>query len=125
MMKLQFVKTSLVATVIALISGCASVVTDSATAINVQTTNGKEAKVFVDGQPYQVPGVVMAKKDGQDKIVTVEGEGCAKSTVIPKQIETAFWGNILIGGFLGSTTDSATDKMWTYNETVTIDCSGS
>lgn len=124
-MKLQFVKNSLVAGIIALSTGCASIVTDSATAINVQTSNGKEVKAYVDGQPYTVPGVVMATKDGQDKIVTVEGEGCEKSTVLKKEIETAFWGNILIGGLLGSTTDSATDKMWTYQENVTLNCSES
>lgn len=124
-MKLQFVKTSLIACSIALTSGCASIVSDSVAPINVLTTNGGEAKVFVDGQPYQVPGVVMAAKDGQNKVVMAEGNGCQKTTIIEKKVEPWFWGNILIGGLLGSTTDSATDKMWTYESDVTINCTGS
>lgn len=123
MMKL--LKGAAIAGALAITTGCASIITDETAAINVVTSNNQQATVSVDGQAYQVPGVVLATKDGQDKILVADGKGCDANTVVPTKIEGAFWGNILIGGLLGSTTDSATNKMWTYQETVTINCSGS
>lgn len=122
MMKLQLLKTTLVACIITATSGCASIVTDSTTAINVQTSNGQTVKVSMDGQQFNAPGTVLALKNGQDKVLLVEGDKCDSQTIVPKKIEAAFWGNILIGGFFGSTTDSSTAKMWTYQDTTTINC---
>lgn len=124
-MKLQVLKASVVASAIAVASGCASIVTDETTAVNVSTSNGQPAKITVEGQVYQAPGVIMMQKTGQDQVLVAEGNGCQHSTVVQKEVEPWFWGNIVFGGLLGSTTDNATNKMWTYQENVTISCTGS
>lgn len=105
-----------------LMTGCATILTDDTKAVNVSTSNGKEIQVTVDGTEHTVPGIVQFKKDGTDKIVTTSTEGCAKQTAANKKIEGAFWVNILTGGLFGSTTDSATDKMWTYDDNITVTC---
>jgi hypothetical protein len=91
--------------------------------VNIGTSNGKQTTVIVDGQQYQAPGMVYFKKDGADKmIVTKADSGCAAQTLAPRKIEYAFWGNAIVGGFFGSTTDATTNKMWGYEDSVTINC---
>jgi len=122
MKNLQIIKTVIASLALVIASGCASIVTDSQTAINVQTSNGQKVKVTVDGMQFDVPGVVIAQKNGMDKVLTTNDSKCASATIVPKKIEGAFWGNILAGGVLGSTTDSSTNKMWTYEEMAVINC---
>lgn len=123
MKTVQIFKTAIAAATLVLASGCASIVTDSTTAINVQTSNGQKVKVSMEGRQFDVPGIIVADKNGLDKMLVVENnEQCQTGTTVPKKIEGWFWGNILSGGFFGSTTDSSTDKMWTYQDTVVINC---
>lgn len=106
-----------------LLAGCASILTDDTTAVNVGTSNGKEVPVKIDGVVYNAPTVVHVKKSDKDKIITApSNSGCAKQTVMKRKVEDAFWVNILSGGPLGSTTDYATDKMWTYEDSVVVTC---
>ena len=107
---------------VTLFAGCASVVTENSKKVNVKTSNNQKATIMVDGATYEAPTVVTLVKDGTDKIISTDAEGCAKQTVATKKIEAAFWGNILIGGLIGSTTDSVGNKMWTYEDEVTISC---
>jgi len=123
MKNLQIIKTVIASLALVIASGCASIVTDSQTAINVHTSNGQKVKVTVDGMQFDVPGMVIAQKNGADKILTTNDSNCASATMVPKKIEGFFWANILIpGGLFGSTTDSSTNKMWTYEETAMITC---
>ena len=57
-----------------------------------------------------------------DKVVIVDNPECQKETSLKSSVAPIFFGNILIGGLLGSTTDAATQKMWKYEENVVIDC---
>ena len=43
-------------------------------------------------------------------------------TAVDKTITPVFFGNIIIGGFLGSTTDAVTGKMWDYEDDVVVTC---
>lgn len=115
-------KLLLAAGVVTMMSGCASIVTDGTSTINLQTTNGQTTQVTIDGQEFTAPGVVSVLKNGENKLIIAKNEKCAPQTLVEKEIELAFWGNIITGGLLGSTTDFSTDKMWTYNDQVTIDC---
>lgn len=105
-----------------LMTGCASIMTDSSTNVNVAASNGKEVKISVEGQEYTTPAMVKLTKDGSDKFINSSEESCAKQTVAETKLEPWFWGNILTGGLLGSSTDSATDKMWTYDENIIVNC---
>jgi|TARA_B110001454_G_C12717532_1_gene433199 hypothetical protein len=119
---LKLAKVLFISSAVVLATGCASIVTDDSAFINVSTSTGEQIKVTVDGQEYNAPGLITVAKTGTDKIIVAESDNCDRETVAVKEIETAFWGNILTGGLLGSTTDSATNKMWTYSESVTVNC---
>lgn len=117
------VKTIIAAGALLLLTGCASILTDDTTPVNVRTSNGKEVPVKIDGVVYTAPTVVNVKKSDKDKMVMTSAQSnCQRQTVMKKEIEGAFWVNILSGGVWGSTTDYATDKMWTYDDSVVITC---
>lgn len=115
-------KMLLAAGIVALLSGCASIVTDRNATINLATSNGQTTKVTIDGQEYTAPGVISVLKNGESKMVIAKNEKCTPQTLVEKKVELAFWGNIITGGLFGSTTDYSTDKMWTYSDTVIINC---
>jgi hypothetical protein len=119
---LKLAKVLFVSSIVVIATGCASIITDESAFINVRTSNGEEIKITVDGQDYNAPGLVTVAKTGKDKIIIAKNDNCDRETLVEKKIEPAFWGNIITGGFLGSTTDSATDKMWTYSESVVVNC---
>jgi hypothetical protein len=107
---------------VTLMTGCASIVNDQAQTINVSASNGKEIKGTVDGAEFTTPGVVSVKRQNSPKIVAVSTAGCDKETVVPNTVDPWFFGNILIGGLLGSTTDYSTEKMWKYSDNVVVSC---
>jgi hypothetical protein len=106
----------------AFLSGCASVMTGEKMNVNVAASNGQEVNISVEGQDYITPAVVQLTKDGSDKIINSSDKNCDRQTVAEKSIEPWFWANIITGGLLGSTTDSVTEKMWTYDEEIVINC---
>jgi len=116
------IKIALICGAFALSTGCASILTEDTTKINVLTSSGNEAVVTIDQKEHTIPGIVEVYKDGEDKIITVKEGDCAKETILRKDIEPAFWVNILTGGTFGSTTDMQTDKMWTYQDSITVNC---
>lgn len=121
-MKLQAVKAAMIATVIAATSGCASIMTDDIASLNVKTSSGKQAQVTHENQEYTIPGVILVRKDGKDKIFNSQSENCQNTTVVEKEIEPWFWGDVVLLSPLSTIVDYANDKMWTYDETVVINC---
>lgn len=113
---------SLVAAATLMTTGCATILTEDTHKINVSTSNGTKTEVSVDGKSQQVPGIVVVKKDDEDKILVAADDSCTKETNLNKEIEPAFFVNILTGGVFGSTTDMSTKKMWKYQDSVTISC---
>lgn len=105
-----------------MLSGCASVVNDKTQKVNVVASNGQQIKGDISGVAFSAPGVVLVDRANVDKVITVQNPECTKTTELKKSISPAFWGNILIGGLLGSTTDSSTEKMWQYQDNVIIPC---
>ncbi|WP_440906023.1 adenosine deaminase [Catenovulum sp. SX2] len=107
-----------------LASGCASVMTAEQQTINVTTSNSQQVEVTVDDKTITAPGMVTVLRDGKDKVVKTSGEGCDATTPIKKSITPVFFGNIVLGGLLGSTTDGLTGKMWNYADDVQVKCAG-
>lgn len=108
------------------LSGCASIVAGSHKTVNITTNNGEtvNASVFAKcgEQEVQLPGAVTVCRDSQDLTITVKEDSCVNSTtsVNSSRIEPWFWGNLLTGGIFGSTTDSMTGDMWTYDDNITV-----
>jgi uncharacterized protein YceK len=103
-------------------SGCASLMTAEEQSINITTSNNKPAEVVVDDKTVTAPGMVTVLRDGKDKVVKTDTAGCDTATPIKKSVTSVFFGNIVVGGLLGSTTDSVTGKMWDYEDSVEISC---
>jgi hypothetical protein len=122
----RIVKKTLLAAVAASVlftTGCSTILTEDVQSVNVATSNGKPAEVMVDGQSFNAPGVITVKKDGEKtKLLTTATEGCTSSTAMNREVEPTFFVNILSGGAFGSSTDYSTDKMWKYQDNVTVNC---
>lgn len=105
-----------------LLSGCATIMTADVQSIRVTSSNNEPAEVTIDDKKVMTPGMVVVLRDGKDKSVHTTTEGCDNKTLIKKSVTPAFFGNILIGGLLGSTTDGSTGKMWDYQDDVEVTC---
>ncbi len=110
------------ASAVVLLSGCASILNDETQKINVATSNGQPAKVSIDGKTFDAPGIVTVKRQKLDKVLVAETPNCAKETSLEKKVDSKFFINILSGGVFGSTTDYATEKMWSYQDSVVVSC---
>jgi len=119
-MKLKIVFT--VAIVTLFTSSCATILTEDTHKMNVSTSDGKKIEVEIDGNTQTVPGIVSVKKENKDKVLVTKDPTCTGATNLNKEVETVFFVNILSGGVLGSSTDYGTDKMWKYQDSVTISC---
>ncbi len=95
-------------------AGCASIVGGTSQTVSINS-NVKGANVIVNGAnigttPYNGP-----LKRGKSTTVTLQKDGYETKTItLNTEIESIFWGNIIIGGVLGSTTDLATGAMYKY-----------
>ena len=104
-----------------LTSGCATILTEETHKINVTTTSGETTTVTVDGMSQTVPGVVTVKKENKDKVLVADDAKCTDVN-LNKEVESAFFINILSGGVFGSSTDYGSDKMWKYQDSVSVPC---
>jgi hypothetical protein len=114
--------TSSLLMLVVFLSGCASILNEKTQPINVASSTGADISGTVNGVPFKAPGIITIIRDKKDLLFVTETEGCAKETIVPKEISGMFWLNILSGGTLGSSTDYSTDKMWKYNDNVIISC---
>lgn len=106
-----------------LLAGCATITTQNAKDVTIQSSNGSPIEVSVDGGTYTTPAQVSLVKDGTNKTITTQAEGCDSTTTAPKKLEPMFFGNIIFGGLLGSTTDAGISKKgWTYDDQITVNC---
>ncbi len=101
---------------------CASILNDKTQNINVVTSNNSEVQGTIAGLPFAAPGIVTTTRSKADKILLVSSPGCTKQTLLPSEVDTKFFINILSGGTFGSSTDYGTEKMWKFQDTVTIIC---
>lgn len=115
-------KLAILSVAVLVMTGCASVMTAEEQSIKVTASNGAPIEVTVDDKKATTPGTVVVLRDGKDKVVNTSTAGCATTTPIKKSVAPVFFGNIIIGGVLGSTTDASTGKMWNYQDNVVVNC---
>lgn len=104
------------------LSGCASIMNDQTQQVTVRTSNGTAVKGTVNGAIFAAPSTISLTRESKNKIFMTETEGCDRETVLEKSVDPKFFGNLLLGGLPGSTTDAATEKMWKYSDDVVIRC---
>ena len=110
----------------AALSGCASIIKGGSQNIDITTNNGQSvnATIFTKSgiQETNIPQTIAVQKDSQDIAITVKEGRCNKESVTTakSRIQPWFWGNMITGGILGSTTDSLTGAMWQYDNTIVV-----
>lgn len=94
------------------LSGCATIVGGDSQLIFIDASV-KDAEIFYNGSRIGLtPFTGMIKKSREPQIM-VKKEGYEVHTqVLSTTVPTIFWGNILIGGVFGSTTDFVTEAMF-------------
>ena len=93
------------------ITGCASIVsgTDQNLTFNSEPD---EATVIVAGKVVGKTPLSVQLKKGKNQSLSFEKEGYkTHTTQLSTTLDGWFWGNILLGGFFGSTTDSVSGGM--------------
>lgn len=95
-------------------SGCSTMINGKTQKITVNS-NVKDAEITANGQLIgRTPFTGLIERNSNTTF-TIRKEGYeAKSVTLDTAIEPVFWGNIIIGGVLGSTTDLATGAMYKY-----------
>ncbi|MEM6782641.1 MAG: PEGA domain-containing protein [Bacteroidota bacterium] len=95
------------------VAGCASIVTGTTQTISV-SSNIDGASIFLDEELVgTTPFVGPVKKNGST--LRIEADGYRSETYsLSKSLEPMFWGNIIIGGTLGSITDFSTGAAYQY-----------
>lgn len=107
-----------------LFSGCASIVGGGGSqTISVNSSKPVKAKLaYTDGsgvQNFTAPATLSVDRRSKDIIISSE-DGSFASTTHKSRLNGWFWGNIITGGVIGSTTDFATGAAWKYDEITTI-----
>lgn len=97
------------------VNGCASIVsgTDQIVTFNSEPDG---AKVIVAGRAIGTTPLSVQVKRVTNQTLTFEKDGYnSHTTPFSTATNSWFWGNILIGGLLGSTTDGASGAMYEYS----------
>jgi len=105
-----------------LFSGCASIVKGSKQNVSI-ISNVKDAEIIVNGSTIGKTPYNGSIVKSSSTTITLQKEGYEPKTItLDTEVEPIFWGNILIGGVFGSTTDMASGAMYKYTPaTLNID----
>ena len=113
-MQIGSVNRTLALTIIAVLPGCASIINGKTQTVSFQSTPSG-ATVSLSGTPIGATPISTLIQRKNDQTLTVSKEGYKTfSTPMTTKIEPWFWGNILIGGIIGSVTDAVTGAMYEY-----------
>lgn len=97
-----------------LMSGCASIISGSSQEVTFQS-QPDGATVTVNGKILGRTPLTTNLKKKSDQKLTFEKEGYKTDTMqLSTRMDSWFWGNILIGGLIGSTTDGISGAVHEY-----------
>ena len=107
---------------VALVSGCSTIINGRDQTISINS-NVKDAEITVNGVVTGRTPFTGLIRRASGTVVTVKKDGYQPKTVtLDTSVEPIFWGNIIIGGVLGSTTDLSTGGLYKYSPaTIEID----
>ena len=96
------------------VTSCATIVGGTSQTVSIDS-NVKGADITVNGASVGQTPFAGSIKRGKSTSVNVKKSGyLAKTIILNTEVEPIFWGNIIFGGFLGSTTDLSTEAMYKY-----------
>jgi hypothetical protein len=123
---MKHAKIALSASMIAILSGCASIIEGSSQQIAVNTNPPAAQCDFIRegaqlAQIPQAPGSVTVKKTREDIAIQCQRPGYETASYVNKSgLEPWFFGNVLIGGLIGMGVDWATGAYNEYDEQVNL-----
>ncbi|MDX9740275.1 MAG: PEGA domain-containing protein [Gammaproteobacteria bacterium] len=101
--------------VASIVGGCATIFTGSTQEVSLQS-NPSGATVMIDGRIMGETPLTARIDKTTNRTLIVEKEGYKTFTTrMDTRMNPLFWGNIVIGGFLGSTTDAASGAVHEYS----------
>ena len=92
----MFMRLTITAASVLLITGCASLINDKDQKINVTTSNGTTIQGTVNGQPFTAPGVVSVTRENKGKVFATNNPNCAKETAVEKTVDPIFFINVIV-----------------------------
>lgn len=108
-------------------SGCATIVggggKQNVQLISQDPEATPRVNIMADGGPQEVilPATIQVKGSSEDILVTVNDECYRPNTQsISSKTNPFFFGNIIFGGLLGSSTDILSGAAWKYDKRVVI-----
>ena len=108
-------KTVILASLLAVVAtGCSTILNGKTQSITIDS-NVKGAEVMINQVVVgQTPFTGQAPRGSAPQITVRKAGYDTKTIVADTGFEPVFWGNIIFGGFFGSTTDNATGAMYKY-----------
>jgi hypothetical protein len=96
------------------LSSCSSIINGSKQIVTIES-NVKGADININGSsigttPYTGP----IKRSGTTVVRVAKTGYSSKTITMSADIEPIFWGNIIVGGVFGSSTDYGTGAMYKY-----------
>ena len=96
-------------------SGCASIVSGTTQQVTIKSMP-EGAAVTIAGRAYGNTPVTATLDKKTDQVVTLEKEGYKTETFpLKTTLDGWFWGNIVLGGVIGSTTDGISGAVNEYS----------
>jgi hypothetical protein len=112
-MKRLFGTAAVAGTLALVVAGCATIATGTSQTISI-SSNVDGAAIYLDGERVGTTPFNGTVPKGKSNL-RVEAPGYRDQTLsLSRQLEPAFWGNIIIGGTLGSITDFASGAAYQY-----------
>ena len=108
------------------VSGCASIIDGKDQNINLVPSSGGKVSATVISpagmQEVTLPTVIHTNRSNEDIVVNIEESSCYEEStqVIQSSVNPLILGNVITGGFLGSTTDFATGAAWEYDKNAVV-----
>lgn len=108
-------KIALIISIGLLITGCASIVSGTRQQISIHS-NVNGALVTLNGASLGLTPLTAEIKKAKNQTLVIKKDGyITQELKLITKLNLAFWGNILIGGTIGSSTDSSTGAWYEYS----------
>ena len=111
---------------IMLLSGCSTIIEGSTQTVNLSTGMDKQIHAVITSSggtmPVILPQALAVNKSSNDLVINIKDGNCVlpSTTIVKSHLNPWFWGNIIIGGLIGSTTDSASGAAWEYDNNILV-----
>ena len=93
--------------------------------INMMTSDSRPAqtRIWNGGNSFVVTlpaSVEVKRKNSPVTVYVIEGDPNTPVYSAQQHLNPWFWGNVILGGLIGSTTDMASGAAWTYDTQVIV-----